>query len=71
MIGRRGVPEELHDGADHVWRCPVIMKTDPPCVAFTCSRCGAIAVVRDGVAQPDAAIPCKTGDWTQLGGKNA
>jgi hypothetical protein len=27
----------------HDWRCPVLMKTDPGHVAWTCAKCGAIA----------------------------
>lgn len=26
----------------HAWVCPVIMKTDPDRVAWTCARCGAV-----------------------------
>jgi hypothetical protein len=26
----------------HAWVCPVIMKTDPDRVAWTCGRCGTI-----------------------------
>lgn len=29
----------------HDWQCPVIMKTAPGCVAYTCAKCGAIAVL--------------------------
>jgi hypothetical protein len=32
----------------HRWRCPVIMKTAPDYVAYTCGRCGAIGVVALG-----------------------
>jgi hypothetical protein len=32
----------------HRWECPVIMKTHPDCVAYTCARCGAIGVVAGG-----------------------
>ena len=28
----------------HAWGCPVIMKTDPEHVAWTCRRCGAITI---------------------------
>ena len=32
----------------HRWECPVIMKTHPDYVAYTCARCGAIGVVAAG-----------------------
>lgn len=31
----------------HDWGCPVIMKLDPDHVAWTCGRCGAIALTDD------------------------
>jgi hypothetical protein len=34
--------------ASHRWRCPVIMKTAPDYVAYTCGRCAAIGVVAVG-----------------------
>ncbi len=36
----------------HAWGCPVIMKTDPDHVAWTCGRCGAIAVSDDPADKP-------------------
>jgi hypothetical protein len=32
----------------HAWACPVIMKTDPDHVAWTCACCGALAVTAVG-----------------------
>jgi hypothetical protein len=32
----------------HAWACPVIMKTDPEHAAWTCARCGALAIVPVG-----------------------
>jgi hypothetical protein len=37
-------------GCAHTWACPVIMKTVPDCVAWTCARCGAIATTPIGLA---------------------
>lgn len=34
------------------WDSPVIMKLDPEHVAWTCSRCGAIAVTTDPASRP-------------------
>lgn len=34
--------------ASHRWRCPVIMKTAPDYIAYTCGRCAAIGVVAVG-----------------------
>lgn len=36
----------------HAWDSPVIMKTDPEHVAWTCSRCGAIATSNDRAIRP-------------------
>ncbi len=36
-------PADAH--RPHRWQCPVIMKTDPDFIAYTCSQCGAIGVV--------------------------
>ena len=36
----------------HAWCCPVIMKTDPEHVAWTCRRCGAIAITDDPAVRP-------------------
>jgi hypothetical protein len=37
--------DQADDHRPHRWQCPVIMKTDPDLVAYTCSQCGAIGVV--------------------------
>jgi len=36
----------------HAWSSPVIMKLDPEHVAWTCGRCGAIAVTTDPASRP-------------------
>ena len=36
----------------HRWGCPVIMKLDPEHVAWTCGRCGAVALSDDLAARP-------------------
>jgi hypothetical protein len=36
----------------HQWSCPVIMKADPEHVAWTCGRCGHIAVTDDAAVRP-------------------
>ena len=36
----------------HAWTCPVIMKLDPEHVAWTCGRCGKIAVSDDLSVRP-------------------
>ena len=36
----------------HAWGCPVIMKTDPEHVAWTCRRCGAITITDDPAVRP-------------------
>lgn len=36
----------------HEWSSPVIMKVDPEHVAWTCSRCGAIATTSDPASRP-------------------
>jgi hypothetical protein len=38
----------------HAWGCPVVMKLDPPSVAWTCAGCGAIVTVADGGPPPSA-----------------
>jgi hypothetical protein len=38
----------------HDWRCPVIMKLDPDHVAWTCARCGAMALSDDTALRPAA-----------------
>jgi hypothetical protein len=43
----------------HDWRCPVIMKTNPDHVAWTCAVCGAIATTVGDTGAPtsDARSP--------------
>jgi hypothetical protein len=36
----------------HRWGCPVVMKIDPEHVAWTCARCGAIALTQDPSVKP-------------------
>ena len=36
----------------HAWGCPVVMKADPEHVAWTCGRCGAIALSDDLAVRP-------------------
>ena len=36
----------------HTWGCPVIMKTEPDHVAWTCSRCGVLAITPIGCEPP-------------------
>jgi hypothetical protein len=46
--GTRGAGERVSGVAGasaHDWRCPVVMKTDPDRVAYTCARCGEVAIV--------------------------
>jgi hypothetical protein len=38
----------------HRWESPVIMKTQPDRVAYTCARCGAIGV--PGVGEPPSDL---------------
>src|SRR5581483_4827350 len=37
----------------HAWGCPVIMKVDPGRVAWTCSRCGTVALSHDLAWRPE------------------
>ena len=37
--------DQADDHQPHRWQCPVIMKTDPDLIAYTCSQCGAIGVI--------------------------
>ena len=37
----------------HDWRCPVVAKMDPTHAAWTCARCGAIAMSDDAAVRPD------------------
>jgi ribosomal protein S27AE len=65
--GLLGLAERLEDGKPvhpggverarrlcppHQWGCPVIMKADPEHVAWTCGRCGHIAVTDDAAVRP-------------------
>ena len=57
----RSLTEELWAIADamaghcppHAWGCPVVMKVDPDHVAWTCARCGRMALSNDLAARPD------------------
>ena len=46
--------------SSHRWGCPVIMKTDPEHVAWTCSRCGELAftAVGERPAAPGRSVRC-------------
>ncbi len=46
------VADGLQPCPPHAWASPVIMKIDPEHVAWTCRRCGAIAVTDDVAARP-------------------
>ena len=37
--------DRADDHRPHRWQCPVIMKTHPELIAYTCSLCGAVGVV--------------------------
>ena len=52
----RTVSRRLHICPPHSWDCPVLMKIDPGSVAWTCSKCGAIATVPVGTPRPDGPI---------------
>jgi hypothetical protein len=41
------VADGLQPCPPHAWTCPVIMKLDPEHVAWTCGRCGKIALTDD------------------------
>jgi hypothetical protein len=51
--GSERLPEPV---AAHDWRCPVVMKTDPDLVAFTCGRCGQIATVPASDPRPAPGV---------------
>jgi hypothetical protein len=51
------VEEGLTECPSHDWRCPVIMKLDPAHVAWTCSRCGALALSEGTDTVPSALWP--------------
>jgi len=44
----------------HDWQCPVVMKTQPDHVAYTCARCGEVVVVSESVPVPHSQIPCRS-----------
>jgi hypothetical protein len=46
------IADGLQPCPPHDWRCPVVMKLDPEHVAWTCGRCGAIALTRDPGVRP-------------------
>jgi hypothetical protein len=46
------VADGLQPCPPHAWTCPVIMKLDPEHVAWTCGRCGKIAVTDDLSVRP-------------------
>jgi hypothetical protein len=41
----------------HAWSCPVIMKTAPDRVAWTCAHCGSLAVTGVGERPQPSARP--------------
>ncbi len=49
------VAEGFSECPPHCWRCPVIMKLDPAHVAWTCARCGAIALSEGKETVPSAS----------------
>jgi hypothetical protein len=49
----RWIDEHLRPCPPHAWACPVVMKVDPDHVAWTCCRCGAIALGDDLVVKPE------------------
>jgi hypothetical protein len=51
---RHGAPAARPPCPPHDWRCPVIMKLDPDHVAWTCARCGAMALSDDLALRPAA-----------------
>lgn len=51
-VGHAGAPEPASLCPPHNWRCPVIMKLDPDHVAWTCARCGAMALSDDLALRP-------------------
>lgn len=46
------IADGLQPCPPHAWGSPVIMKLDPEHVAWTCSRCGAIALTDDQAVRP-------------------
>ena len=53
VLSRSGAPEQAASLCPpHEWRCPVIMKLDPDHVAWTCARCGAMALSDDLALRP-------------------
>ncbi len=54
---QRGLCHEPGGRANHDWACPVLIKTDPGSVAWTCKRCGAVVRAPVGAERPRAWIP--------------
>jgi hypothetical protein len=46
------IADGLQPCPPHVWGCPKVMKVDPEHVAWTCERCGAIALTSDPSVRP-------------------
>lgn len=46
------VADGLQPCPPHQWGCPVVMKLDPEHVAWTCRRCGAIALTDGPAVKP-------------------
>ncbi len=46
------IADGLQPCPPHAWASPVIMKTDPEHVAWTCARCGTIALTDDLAVKP-------------------
>lgn len=46
------IADGLQPCPPHAWDCPVVMKLDPEHVAWTCRRCGAIALSDDYSVRP-------------------
>jgi hypothetical protein len=47
----------------HCWACPVIMKTVPDQVAWTCAHCRAIATMPIGLAPGGSGWTSETAAW--------
>lgn len=46
------IADGLQPCPPHAWGCPKVMKLDPEHVAWTCERCGAIAMTSDPAVRP-------------------
>jgi hypothetical protein len=59
MTAHHAEPTDRTDAAcsAHAWACPVIMKTQPDRVAWTCGRCGAVAIAEVDAAPAGAPVP--------------